>query len=278
VIIKECSDLKFMYMDESGKNIITQKSQSVFIYGGMILDKDNVYNALSDFKVIYQQNRNAIKKKLNDKITTEDKANKIHEMIGHFEFHAVEMFNPLRDKIKGGKVLKENPWKYCSIEQRFKVIHDILIKITPYIDKIYMFKVDKVSFIQYCSENGLTPKDALVDDSMIDFIIDEYSSWLKENGRKGAIVPDRLDSVIRDSFVNKIRTTCPESFWTEPIIVESYSNAFIQIIDIITYCYYMIYTNANTKPNFKAIQNVYNKHIKNIIIEKDLVEFLNKCN
>jgi hypothetical protein len=271
-------------MDESGKNLITQDKQSVFIFGGMVLDKSNVYNALLDFKIIYQQNRDIVKKKLNEKLdekinagemTIEEKSKKIHEMIGHFEFHAVEMFNPKRDKIKSKRVLKENPWKYCSTEQIFKGIHDILIKITPYIDKIYMFKVDKSSFIEYCNDKGLIPKDDLVDNKMIDFIINEYSNWLKEKDKKGAIVPDRLDSTIRDLFVDKIRDTCPDSFWSEPIIVESYSNAFIQIIDLITYCYYMIYTNANNKSNFNAIKKVYNKHIKNIIIEKDLVEYLN---
>jgi len=86
--------MEFMYMDESGKNIMTQQTQDLFVFGGLIINKDKVFVALSAYKIIYKRNREAIKKCLNKCIITQDKPQRIQKMIDKFEFHAVKIFNP----------------------------------------------------------------------------------------------------------------------------------------------------------------------------------------
>lgn len=261
-------------MDESGKGMLNQKNQDVFIFGGMVIDKDHVYDAINDFKKIYQKNRNLLKKYLNQQINTADKAQRIHHMINKFEFHAAEIFNPDMDQVRKNKIIKENPWKYYPVTARFKLINEILSTMKKYMSRIYMFKVNKLDFLSHCTNHGLNPCDTLLNEKMADFILMEFDNWLKEESKRGAIIPDRLDSEIRDIFVEKIKQYSPDHLWTEPIIVESYSNAFTQIIDIITYCYYMVYKNTTHKTNFKSVQKAYNIHIDKLVVEKDLYKNL----
>ena len=268
--------MEFMYMDESGKNILTQSNQNLFVFGGLILNKDKVFDALTAYKSIYKRNRDAIKIRLNKGIITPDKGERIQKMLEKFEFHAVKIFNPNKQTVRKGRVIEENPWLYYPAAERFKLIHDVFINISPYITKVVMYKVEKASFLQYCSIKGLTPSDAMLTDKMIEFITDEYHEWLQKANKKGTIIADRLDSTIRDGFVTKINVSKHKHYWTEPITVESHLNAFTQIIDIITYCYYIVYTNATHKDNFNAVKNVYNTHIRKLLEEKDLVDFLNQ--
>ena len=263
-----------MYMDESGKNIITQSGQDIFIFGGLIIKQDDVFNALTKFKTIYQKYRKDLRSHLNKNITGPDKGERIHKMLTNFEFHAVQLFNPQKNITRNGKMIKENPWQYYPDAKRFQLVNDLFYQMKPYIDQLIMFKVEKPNFISYCKNNSLVPSDKLVDDLMVDFITAEYDQWLKNRGLKGVIVPDRLDSKIRDNFVQKIQEYASPNLWTEPVCVESYFNAFTQIIDLITYCYYIMYTNAKTKPNYNAIEKVYNKTIKCLLLEKDLIQYL----
>jgi hypothetical protein len=263
-----------MYMDESGKNIITQPDQQIFIFGGLIIKQDHVFDALLKFKTIYQKYRTDLRFYLNQNISGTDKGDRIQKMLTNFEFHAVQLFNPKKNITRKGKVIKENPWQYYPDTKRFTLVNDLFYQMLPYIDQLIMFKVEKPSFISYCKKSGLVPKDELVDSLMVDFIIAEYNKWLKDKGLKGVIVPDRLDSKIRDKFVQKIKSYASPTLWTEPVCVESYFNAFTQIIDLITYCYYIVYTQAKTKSNYNAVEKVYNRTIKNLILEKDLIQYL----
>ncbi len=266
--------MEFMYMDESGKNILTQPNQNFYLFGGLVLNNDNVYQALNVFKTIYQTARDELKIELNLKIKTKDKAQRIQKMLDKFELHAARIFNPTKQNVRKGKLIEENPWQYYHPAKRFKMVHDIFIGIAPYVTKIIMFKVEKTPFLQYCTQNGLIPSNELLDEKMIEFVIGEYEDWLSGTKKKGTIICDRLDSSIRDSFVLKINASNHKQYWSEPVVVESHLNAFTQIIDIITYCYYMIISNATHKDNFKAIKNVYNKHIKGVLEERDLINYL----
>ena len=246
------------------------------MFGGLIINKEAVFEALAAYKRIYQKNRKAVKNRLNINIKGEDKGPRIQKMLDKFEFHAVQIFNPYKENRRNGKLLQENPWKYYPAAERFKLVHDVFISIAPYITKVVMFKAEKQSFLNYCETKGLTATDKMLTENMIHFIISEYQEWLHEEGQHGTIITDRLDPAIRDEFVAKIHASKYKNFWTEPVTVESHLNAFTQIIDIITYCYYMVFTNATGKENFKGIKNVYDKHIKGILEEKDLVDFLNQ--
>ncbi len=261
--------MEFLFMDESGKGLISDSGQKVLIFGGMIMDSGAVYDFLIEYKKVYQAARAYLQKLMRKEfkeLPPEEKAKRMYSMLNQFEIHAVEIFNPKKEK------KKENPWKYANAQGIFKTVNDILIAMNPFIENIFMFKVDKQDVIDYYQRNGIQATDTAVVEKMIDYIIIEYHEWLKGKGEKGALILDRLDSGIRDMFVEKIHQFNSGEFWTEPIIVDSCSNAFTQVIDLITYCYYLIYTNAKHKDNFKAIQRSYYKYLDSKIIEKDLVK------
>lgn len=272
--------MKIMYMDESGKNIISQPKQNIFIFGGVIVDQSRIYEALNEFKDIYQNSRIKLKEMvkkefLKEGISEQEISRRMTKMFDKFEFHAVKMINR-KDKYRGKKLIEENVWKYCPPTEVFKIINEIFIKISPYINSLYMFKVEKQSYIDYCNGLSITPSDSLCYEHMIEFVLSEYNSLLMSEKIKGAIVPDRLESRIRDNFVQAIHVQKYNTFWTEPIPVDSDTNAFTQLIDLITYFYYKIYINDTNMDNFKAIKKSYLKHIKDIVIEKDLTEYLKK--
>lgn len=267
-----------MYMDESGKGFINQPDQKVFIFGGLVLDKKNVFDALNKFKPIFQHHKNTLHKKVNESIPftkgTNEKSLRVDSMLDKFELHAIEIFNPERDNIRNGKLIKENPWRYYPDDLRLELINLVFSAVKPYIDKIFIFKIDRPGFTEFCKKIDEKPSDRLAYNFIIPFVLEEFDNWLKESENKGAIIPDKLDANIRENFVNELKEFSSDNLWSEPIIVESYSNAFTQLIDLITYCYYVVYTNAEHKANFKAINKAYKKHVKDLVDEKDLVQHL----
>lgn len=268
--------MKFVYMDESGKNIITQPKQQVFIFGGLIIDKSNIYKALEEYKCIYQEARTnlkiVVKQALKQEgVSEKDISLRMQRMFNKFEFHAVKMINR-KDISRNGKLIEENPWKYMNESEIFKIINNIFIRMSPYINNIYMFKVDKQPYINYLNAKGVQATDSLCNDDMIEFIVDECNMLLKSENSKGALVPDRLDSYIRDKFVEIINKKNSINLWAEPITVESNTNAFTQVIDIITYFYYKIYINDTNIYNFNGINKAYLKYLKDKIIVKDFLE------
>lgn len=268
--------MKFMYMDESGKNIITQHRQKVFIFGGLVIDKSNIYPALADYKLIYQKARNdlktVVKKNLKqEKISEYEISKRMMKMFDNFEFHAVKMINR-KDIIRNGKLLEENPWKYMNEPQIFEIIHNLLTNMSNYIDTLYMFKIDKQPYIEYINNKNIKPNDLICHQDMIEFIIEEYEKILCAINTEGALIPDRLDANIRDAFVLSLYTKKSKNLWSEPITVESNSNAFTQLIDLMTYFYYKIYIDDNDMPNFRSINKLYSKYLKDKLIEKDFIK------
>lgn len=268
--------MKVMYMDESGKNIITNPAGKVFIFGGLIIEHKNIYSALNEFKKIYQDTRNLLKlqakkdldkQKLNNLITEDQLSNMMNDMFNDFELHATKMISR-RDQTRGRKT-QLNPWKYISEARIFEIIHDILSKLSPYIDNIYMFQMNKTQYTEYLTKNHLNISDEQSYDDMIGFIVDEYNNLLISNNTKGVLIPDKLDSLIRDKFVDSINNKNIVTFWAEPVTVESSSNAFTQLIDLITYFYYKIYIKDTRMSNYRAIDRAYKLYLKDKIIIKD---------
>ncbi len=265
-------------MDESGKNIIKQTNQYVFIFGGIVIEKDNVYKALDDFKKIYQEAKFVLRKNLRKKITSADRAERIKKIIEKFELHAVEMFNPKDNLTKKGVIRRENPWQYYPETEIYRVIHNILIKLSPYISNVQMYKVDKSKIMTYFKENGISPDDQLVYEYMIKFVIREYDQYLHRRQKKGALVLDNLDSSFREKFVEYLSENRSQLLWTEPVIVDSISNAFMQLTDIILFCYRIMYLESTHQKRYRTIEKVYNKFIKSLVIEKDLMVMLSQPN
>ncbi|WP_393947804.1 DUF3800 domain-containing protein [Lysinibacillus sp. PWR01] len=265
-------------MDESGKGFLNSAEQKVFIFGGVILDRSNVYNALRDFKVVFQKHKQKLREIINQQIPHENgsqvKSDRIHNMFSEFELHAAYLFNPEREDVRKGNVIKENPWKFYPNEVRMELVNEVFKAIDPYIEKIYMFKIDRSSFTDFCNDINSKPTDILSYQLLIPNVLKEYDSWLETNGGTGVIIPDRLDSKIRELFVEFLQDKSLQNLWSEPITVESYTNAFTQIIDLITYCFYVVYTDAQHKQNYKAIKRVYFKYLGKHIEIKDLVKKL----
>ncbi len=267
-----------MYMDESGKGFMKSPDQKVFIFGGVILDRTNVYNALIDFKEIFQEHKSRLREIINQNIPhvegTEEKSDRIHNMFWEFELHAAYLFNPEREDVRKGEIKKENPWKYYSNDLRMELVNEVFKKIEPFIEKIYMFKIDRPNFTQFCREIDQSPTDKLAYKLLIPKVLEEYNTWLQLSNRTGAIIPDRLDPFVREGFVASLQENNLENLWSEPITVESYTNAFTQIIDLITYCFYVVYTDAQHKQNFKSINKAYKKYLADHVEVKDLVTVL----
>jgi len=273
--------LKFMYMDESGKGFMNSSHQNFFIFGGLILDKDKVYDALSDYKQIFQKHRKELQTRVNQGIPfvkgSEEKSNRIHNMFSKFELHAADIFNPGLDDKRGNIIVKENPWKYYPDSNRLELVNEVFKTIGPYIDKIYMFKIERQDFIDFCNKViNIKPTDQAAYRFLIPFVLEEFDLWLTSNNKTGAFIPDKLDASIREKFVIALRDHSSDNLWAEPITVESYTNAFTQIIDLITYSFYIVHSNAQHKANFNAIRKAYNKHISKFVEIKDLVPNLKK--
>lgn len=266
----------FMYIDESGKNMITQSSINTYFIGGLNVESERVFEALNKFKVKYQQAREKLKKQYRKNTPEAEKSKRISDTFFNFELHAVEMFNPTRDK-KRKKLYRENPWKYSNKQEIIQFVNEILLEIKPFIKNVYIFKVDKPEILQYCRENGIQPKDNLLDDYMVEFVVNSFNDILISTNKKGTILPDNLESRIRDQFVIEIGKVGSKNLWAEPVVIDSASNAFTQIIDIITYCYYLIYTGKceDDEKGLKPVKTAYTKHIEGLIVEKNLIEYLN---
>lgn len=265
----------FMYIDESGKNMITQTNIDTYFIGGLNIESEQVFEALNTFKDKYQKVREKLKKQYRQNTNESERAKRIKDTFYNFELHAVEMFNPTRDK-KRKKLYRENPWKYSNMQEIIQFSNELLSAIKPYIKNVYIYKTDKPEILKYCSENGIKATDTLLDDYMVNFVVNSFNDILISTDKKGTILPDNLDSRIRDQFVSEIGNTSSRNLWSEPVVIDSASNAFTQIIDIITYCYYLVYTGkCDTKEELKPVKTAYKKHIKSFIIEKDLIEYLN---
>ncbi|WP_140420199.1 DUF3800 domain-containing protein [Bacillus cereus] len=272
-------------MDESGKNLISDPQQDIYLFGGMILDSQQVFQAIETFKPIYQRCRNYLKKVTKEALDKAVESGEIDEkmlqktmdeLFATFELHAVQMFNPYH-KMKKGRIKHYNPWTYSDPTVRFQFLTKMITDMLPFISEISIYKVTKEEINDFFTRNNITPSDKFVDKAMIEFIIKEYNHLLEQDGKKGVLIPDKLDSGIREEFVVQINKHNANFLWAEPIVVESYYNAFTQLIDLLTYTFYLVETNANTKPNFKGIQRLYHKHMKKHVKVKELcADFLEK--
>lgn len=265
----------FMYIDESGKNMITQKSINTYFIGGLNIESKEVFSALDNFKIKYQEAREKLKKQYKKNTPKDERLKRMNAAFSNFELHAVEMFNPKRNNQRK-RVYKENPWQYSNNQEIIKFVNELLRDINPYIKDVYIFKVDKQDLLDYCKESGITPTDTLLDDYMVEFVVKSFNHILVSSDKKGSILPDKLDSRIRDQFVKEIRSIESKNLWSEPIVLDSASNAFTQLVDIITYCYYLVYTGKCDDPtkDLKAVKSTYEKYIKGFVNEKNLIDYL----
>ncbi|WP_245754901.1 DUF3800 domain-containing protein [Pelosinus propionicus] len=268
-----------MYMDETGKNILGQTNQVVYMYGGVIIDNTKVYDALSIFKKNFQLAKKSVKDKWTVALRDSGKNEKeisadLSRLLIKYELHSREIFNPTVDFDKRG-IIKLNPWKYHAPSEIGDIINKLLEEMSPFIERIYIFKTDKNSITDYLTSNGIAkPKDKHVNNRMVDFIVNQYGERLVSKNKKGVLIPDRLDSDIRECFVTKIKeNSFGGRLWSEPVAVESYFNGFTQLVDIILYCYRIIYLHQTDKPAFIAIEQKYNSVISPLIANYDLVDY-----
>ncbi|MEK5419478.1 DUF3800 domain-containing protein [Paenibacillus sp. FSL L8-0708] len=287
-------------MDESGKYILSRR-EPIFIFGGLLIDRNRIFEALEVFKEIHGKLKEQLKSKANSSIPKEEpakvskkkrrgeeegkeenhrntltKSDRIHMMFENFEFHASVMFKR-SDNVRDDEITSENPWKFLNDSELPKILRELLSSLQPYVEKIYMFKVTGEEYKRYCDSIGERATDDKLCKDMVDFILDEYTAVLIEQEVIGALIPDRLDKRMRKQFVSSLAKNHSESpIWLEPITVESHSNAFTQLIDVITYIYRMYILNDNSKISFEALRKIYLKYLKDVTEEMDLIDYLKR--
>jgi hypothetical protein len=272
--------MKIMYMDESGKNILSER-EPIFIFGGLIVEKSNVFTALKNFKKVHDTYKKRLQETVGKNLLDDDgsgqtKNDRMHKMFDHFEFHAVQIFKSWLDTtVRQGEVKSENPWKYYPKDQIPIAVVEVLKSASDYIEKVFMFKVRNDDYKQYYYVNGNQTSDNQLNEEMVEFILHHYNQWLIGQEAQGVLVPDTLDKKMRGKFVYVLYHQFQnEAIWTEPIPVESHTNAFTQIIDLMTYCYRVVTLNETDRNNFESIKKIYTKYIKDHILELDLVDYL----
>lgn len=273
--------MKFVYMDESGKGFLKMPSPSRFIYGALIIERDNVSQALEIYKEIFSSAKKKVHQGLKEdaalkQLSQDERSKTIEKVLEKFEIHSVELFNPNIDKTtKQGDIIKHNPWKYISNFERVKIVEDLFTNLKPMINQIFMFQIEKESFNElFQKDPSVKEKEQIAFQAIIDYILDELTVFSKSDDCEIALIMDTLDSKTRESFVKKISDGNYPNLWAEPIVVESHKNAFVQLIDLITYVFYLNYTEKIEHPEHKRIRKAYKSQIKDLIITKDFVESL----
>lgn len=187
--------MDFLYMDESGKNIFTDKGNKGYsLYGGIIINQNSVYECLEKFKVVYQKNRDELKKELKKSIVdspNKTKEDMIRDLLKNYEIHAYYMFN----RADPGK----NPWCYYDDVLKKQMTHEIVDIALTYIESIFYFKAERESLTNYYDEQKMfvsndrkaaIKRNNITDEKMIELIVSEFHLWLENNNKKGSIIPD----------------------------------------------------------------------------------------
>lgn len=269
--------MDFLYIDETGKNIFSDtSSKGLYIYGGIILNKDSVYECLNKFKLIYQNHRSqlivALRKSIDD-TPTKSKTIIMSELLRHYEVHSYYMFNKSNPE--------KNPWIYYANQNKYQMAFEIVEAMIEHIEAILYFKADRSTLNIYYDSIGLfdsdnrqkaTIRDRFTEDKMIECIITEFNHWLIKVDRKGAIIPDEFESGMRELFLSKMNKLKFERCWNEPVLVSSKVNAFTQTADLFTYIFMK---TISSKPNKnKAFKNMYHRYIEPKAIVFDLEAYL----
>lgn len=131
-----------------------------------------------------------------------------------------------------------------------------------------MFHIHNKTFDDHFPDHTIKEKTALANKYITQFVLEELSSTY--SSEKVFLVMDNLDSEIRDSFVEELEGKNYPNLWAEPIIVESHKNAFIQLIDLFTYVFYLDYSDKFVRRRLKRVRNAYRSQIKDLITTKDL--------
>lgn len=283
--------MKFIYMDESGKSFLRSTIDTRFIYGALSIERENVAKVLKVFKEIFKDAKSkvheGVKKhpefQVPKKGTLEEKSlingergNKIEKTLENFEIHSVDLFNPTKDKLNNQReIIKYNPWQFIDSSDRSKIIEDLFKSITPLIGNIYMFQIEKESFNTLFTNNEtMKQREKTASKVIIQFVLEELNSLAVSEGERFALIMDTLEGKTRDAFVTEIEENKYPMLWAEPIVVESHTNAFIQLIDLFTYVFYLEYSGKIEEPEFKRVRNSYRKYPKKIIITKDFMDSL----
>lgn len=252
--------MKVMYIDETSKNIFTEPSHpGNYVFGGVVIKKDDIHSFISKFKYHTVSHERKLRMKVPNGNPNKSK------MFNSFEFHAKEMlknhrYNPNTEK---------NVWCYYSKAEKFQAINNIIADVDKYVEKYLFYVVNKENFIEcYSGELGKLSrnrdKNNFCDSKMIETIITDYNSRLFKTGHKGLIVPDELDSNIREMFLNSYNELKDDltQLWLEPITVFSHKNAFTQYVDIITYLFNVYYSEIEDKSYYSSAKKIFTEKIK----------------
>ena len=269
--------MNVMYIDESGKNLFSDgNNKGLYVYGGIILNKDKVYECLNRFKFIYQKHRREIHLLLREQIIEDDpmtKSEKVRVLMANYEIHAYYMFNKAEPN--------KNPWFYYGGREKHLLIKELIDSVMELIDAVYYFQADKETLSLYYDEIKLTGdndkqtnklRDKTTEKELLELMIKEFHDWLEKRQRKGLIIPDVLDEKLRESFVSKMYEYKSYRCWDEPILVDSGSNAFTQLADLVTYIYMKINT-SHLKSN-KSFRKLYKQKIQEKAVICDLTNYL----
>lgn len=273
--------MDFLYIDETGKNIFSDTtSKGLYIYGGLVLNKESVNECLNKFKNVYQKHRTALNTELRSVISgtqEKSKATIISELLRNYEVHSYYMFNKVDPQ--------KNPWAYYSIQNKYQMAFELIEAITPHIEKVFYFKADRAllttyydSLNMYGSSEKQTAslRDRYTEEKLVECIIYEFHSWLTTVNRKGTIIPDEFESGMREMFLSKLHEQSFDRCWNEPIIVSSNLNAFTQVADLFSYIY--MKTISSRPKKFKPFKKMYFQYIEPIAVVFDLNDYLNQSN
>lgn len=272
--------MKFIYMDESGKQFLNDSFRNRFLFGALIIDRKNVPPALKAFKESFSKLKDKVKQGIredskNTGLSDNMSSDRSTRIIDKFEIHSNEVFNPHQDKKRGTATI-ENPWKFIKEDEALELLSELLLKIHPFIESIYMFEIERASYKSFFSP----PKHKLpvAQNELIKYIVEDFHHLSQEQSTYITIVTDTIDSKSRDLFIDEIFSNNYDNLWVEAILVESYKNAFIQLIDLITYLYYLDYSGQLDKEQpskpFKRFKKHYKEHYLNKMVIKDLITHL----
>lgn len=265
-------------MDESTRDFLEKTEDAIFIYGALIIEKEKVAPALEIYKKIFKTARDKIHTglKRNEKIKQLDddtRSTAIDNVLKKFEIHSYELFNPRRNETnKKGEITKYNPWQFIENSDRLGIIETLFTEIKPFISDIFMFQIHNKSFDNHYPGKSIKEKRILANEHITQYVLKELS--ILSISDNIVFVMDNLDSDIRDAFVKELSEKKYPNLWAEPIIVESHKNAFIQLIDLFTYVFYLDYSNKFEKRKLKRVRNSYRSQIKDLVSIKDLLTYI----
>jgi hypothetical protein len=275
--------MHFLYLDESGKDLYTDpQNKGIYIFGGIVVNKNNVHDTLNNFKPIYQKFRRKVKEEVQNQLG-EANHNDATKVMFNFEFHATEIFKTKRDQ--------SNPWSYFDPQNKFRMVYELIDTVIDSVECVYIFEINKNELNDYRNGKGLSEPDKKhekrqldkeLDKEIIKMVVDTFNQFLIETGTKGSIIPDRLNSDIRENFVSYMKNNPSDLCWSEPILVDSNLNAFTQLVDIITYVYLKYRTLDPTSKKTKvqdfhrAMNRTYKQRIEPKAVIVNLVDIYNE--